>query len=608
LINQVLIPVFVLYSMMIGNILVGMILLLLHVKQHKILLTMIPTIRKQAEVKKELIATTKRYESFFQATTDAIYISSADYRVMYVNPAYENLFGWKREEVVGNHNPIHIKGHDKEREVVFNALVKRQSVSNYETKLQRKDGNIIDVSITLSPILDSTGTLIEIAAIARDITERKKMEGHLKQQESLYRQLTENSSDIIALYNAQHENVYVSPSSERILGYTSKEYIDLKVEDVVHEEDLPAVLDCRKKATLGEAQSCVFRMKSKEGEYIWLESSSKPLLDEAGNLTQIQVTTRNIHHQKVYQELLQKSEERYRFIAEYSTDMIRIVSEGRNIQYASPSHTLKLGYDTEELIGKKLEDFIYSEDQEKVKQKFLDGTLKKQPGTVEFRLVMKNKQTLWVETNVVPLYDAGGEFIHYISASRDISERKHYEGKLKYMAYHDSLTGIPNRRLFYDRFSQSYKKAKRIRTKFALFVLDCDHFKRVNDTLGHDVGDLLLKGVVERIQRLIRDTDTFARLSGDEFAIILDDFHVIQDVEEVVKRIIDALQTPWNIRGNEIVVTFSIGISIYPDHGLDMDTLFAHADQALYLSKGKGKNQYHFYSKDMVQPECIKKL
>jgi diguanylate cyclase (GGDEF)-like protein/PAS domain S-box-containing protein len=603
LINQPLIFVFI----MISTILVGMPLLFLHIRQHKILLTMIPTIKEQNKVKKEWIETTKRHESFFQATTDAIYIASADYCVMYVNPAYENLFGWKREEVIGKHNPIHIKGDDLEREVVFSALEKCQSVSNYETKLQRKDGRILDVSITLSPILDSNGKLKEIAAIIRDITSRKKMEGHLKQQESLYRLLTENSSDIIALYNAQHESVYVSPTSEKILGYTSKEYIDLKMEDVVHEEDLPALLDCRRKASLGEAQSCVFRMRSKKGEYIWLESSANPVLDQGGNLAQIQVTTRNIHHQRVYQELLQKSEERYRFIAEYSTDLIRIVSEDRKIQYASPSHQLKLGYDSEELIGKKLEDFIYSDDQEMVKQKFMDGTLRKQPSTVEFRLVMKNKQILWVETNVVPLYDARGEFIHYISASRDISERKHYEEQLKHMAYTDSLTGIPNRRLFYDRFSQAIKKAKRNQRKFALFVLDCDHFKRVNDSLGHDIGDLLLKGVVERIQKFIRDADTFARLSGDEFAIILDDFHDIQDVEEIAKRIIDVLQTPWDIKGNELVVTFSIGISIFLDHGFDMDTLFSHADQALYLSKGKGKNQYHFYTKDMIQPECVKK-
>jgi diguanylate cyclase (GGDEF)-like protein/PAS domain S-box-containing protein len=517
--------------------------------------------------------------------------------VMYVNPAYENLFGWNREEVIGKHNPIHIKGHDLEREVVFNSLEKCQSLSNYETKLQCKDGRILDVSITLSPILDSNGKLKEIAAIIRDITSRKKMEGHLKQQESLYRLLTENSSDIIALYNAQHETVYVSPTSEKILGYTSKEYIDLKMEDVVHEEDLPALLDCRRKASLGETQRCSFRMKSKKGEFIWLESSANPVLDEEGNLAQIQVTTRNIHHQKIYQELLKESEERYRFIAEYSTDLIRIVAEDQKIQYASPSHQLKLGYHSEELIGKKLEDIIYSEDRIFVREYFFDGTLKKQPTTHEFRLLMKNNQTLWVETNVVPLFNEEGHFIHYISASRDISERKNYEERLKHMAYHDFLTGIPNRRLFYDRFSQSIKKAKRNRTTFALFVLDCDHFKSVNDTYGHDIGDLLLKGAVERIQKLIRGEDTFARLSGDEFAIILDDFNDIRDVEEVAQRIIHVLQTPWKIKDHELIVTFSVGISIYPYHGLDMDSLFSHADQALYLSKGKGKNQYHFYTK-----------
>ena len=388
-----------------------------------------------------------------------------------MNPAFEKMFGWRKEELIGQELPIHRDGDKKERDKVQNTLENKEHITNYETKLKRKDGTLIDVSLTLSPISDENGKLIEIAAITRDITEQKKAEAAMREKD-----------------------------------------------------------------------------------------------------------------------------EHYRLITEHSTDLIRIVGEDETIQYASPSHEAMLGHAPVEMVGRNLLEFVAPDNHEKVRNLFVNGIKEKKRNCYEMQLIEKNGQPFWVETNTVPLFDENGSFIHYISISRNISERKQYEEQLKQMAYYDSLTDIPNRRLFFDRLSQTLRKAKRNHTHFAVFYLDCDRFKWINDTYGHDTGDQLLKGFVDRVAGCIRETDTLARLGGDEFAIILDDFSTSNEVEVVAKRIIHELQAPWAINGHEFITTSSIGIAIFPGDGNDADTLLGHADQALYLSKEKGRNMYHFHT------------
>ena len=206
-----------------------------------------------------------------------------------------------------------------------------------------------------------------------------------------------------------------------------------------------------------------------------------------------------------------------------------------------------------------------------------------------------------VEITATPLFDEHGKVYAVIEAAHDITELKQTQNKLKFQAEHDSLTGLPNRVLFIDRIKQSINNAKRYHEKIAVLFIDLDHFKEVNDSLGHGIGDVLLEIVSQKLNSVIRQSDTVARLGGDEFAIIINHFNHIDVVTSVVQNIMHVLNKPLSIQEHEIYASLSIGISIYPNDGLDADTLIKNADAAMYKVKNSGRNNYQFYTADMTE-------
>ncbi|PIE58744.1 MAG: hypothetical protein CSA33_02260 [Desulfobulbus propionicus] len=208
------------------------------------------------------------------------------------------------------------------------------------------------------------------------------------------------------------------------------------------------------------------------------------------------------------------------------------------------------------------------------------------------------------ELDVSPLQDNQGKLYGMIEVARDVTDRLREEKRLRdsrtrlyQLAHHDTLTGLPNRLLFYDRLEQSMKKAARNTAKVAVLFLDLDRFKSINDTLGHDVGDELLVEVARRLQGLCRTSDTVARLGGDEFVFILDDVSTKDDAAVVANKIIDSMIKPFELNGHTLTISTSIGIGLYPDDSEDRDAVIKRADMALYEAKEAGRNRYCFYSK-----------
>lgn len=181
------------------------------------------------------------------------------------------------------------------------------------------------------------------------------------------------------------------------------------------------------------------------------------------------------------------------------------------------------------------------------------------------------------------------------SIIRDITERKQADNAIRQFAYHDTLTGLPNRRLLYDRFNVEIENAARGKRTFAVMMFDIDHFKQVNDTLGHHTGDLLLQNVAYRIRGNIRKGDTLARFGGDEFIVLLPEVSREEDAGNIAGKILKAFKKPFSCADQEIFVTTSIGIAQYPEDGQDMETLIRHADRALYHSKDLGRNAFTFF-------------
>ncbi|MFF2447155.1 diguanylate cyclase domain-containing protein [Neobacillus sp. NPDC058068] len=279
----------------------------------------------------------------------------------------------------------------------------------------------------------------------------------------------------------------------------------------------------------------------------------------------------------------------------HTSDAINITTVDGVLTYINPAFEQMYGWKKAELIGKPL-PIIPAElhDMElRLRDTLLAGN---SINHWEGSFLRKDGSFLDVEVSVSPLRDADGTVNGFAAITRDISEKKQYEQKLIELAFYDPLTGADNRRSFYLRLAAAMETAKEENLRFALLYLDCDRFKCVNDSMGHDVGDELLKQFVGRIQAMLPASATLFRLGGDEFAIIVTELSSNEEIIRLADRLLAALQTPWTIQDHSFETTCSIGISLYPQDGASQTALISAADHALYEAKDGGRNLYRFYA------------
>ncbi|MBF0473559.1 MAG: GGDEF domain-containing protein [Nitrospirae bacterium] len=215
------------------------------------------------------------------------------------------------------------------------------------------------------------------------------------------------------------------------------------------------------------------------------------------------------------------------------------------------------------------------------------------------KIIRPDSRIIDVEIAAVPLQYSdmtAGQIIF-----RDITERKEAEQRLEYLAHFDILTSLPNRTLFFDRLDQLHAQAKRTKQSFALLFIDLDRFKYVNDTFGHHIGDMLLKETASRFNSCVRESDTVARMGGDEFTVILSNIKNREDVEIVASKIVQSIMNPYKLDSYDCSVSASIGISIFPTDSYDIDMLVKMADVAMYHAKESGRNNYQFYDASLEQ-------
>jgi diguanylate cyclase (GGDEF)-like protein/PAS domain S-box-containing protein len=236
----------------------------------------------------------------------------------------------------------------------------------------------------------------------------------------------------------------------------------------------------------------------------------------------------------------------------------------------------------------------------KMMQAKIDGAVQeKRDYVVEFRVVRPDNSVRWRMSSGQAFYDDAGHVTRMSGTTMDIDDRKKAEQRIQHLAYSDSLTGLPNRRLVQDRLTQALASARRQKNRVALLFLDLDRFKNINDSLGHAVGDLLLQQVAERLKTWGREQDTIARVGGDEFLLILTGLRDTTDAAVAAERLMDAIIGDYSIQGHALNITCSLGISIFPEHGTNGETLIKNADIAMYCAKESGRNSFRFFTADI---------
>ncbi|MDH3327151.1 MAG: EAL domain-containing protein [Gammaproteobacteria bacterium] len=349
-----------------------------------------------------------------------------------------------------------------------------------------------------------------------------------------------------------------------------------------------------KRALAGEHCDAMIKLRGRTFS-IWLspEQDYKEITGVFG--TCIEVTS-YVQTQSALSEMQQE----YLLLAEYSSDLITKYKPDGFCIYASPSVINVLGYCIDEMMGTHVFHYFHPDDlksKRKLFAKLLDAS---SSDPFCYRVRNKNGDYIWLETTSTAItHSQTSEIIEVIAVSKDITERKETEERLLYLANYDSLTGLPNRALFRDRLRRAVSRAQRNDTQVALFFIDLDRFKTINDSLGHHAGDQLLRSVSRRLKQFARKGDTIARLGGDEFTVILEGISGSEDAVIVAEKIIELMTPAFRLDGHEIVVTPSIGITIFPNDAEDMRSLLKNADTAMYRAKEQGGNCFQFYTSDM---------
>ncbi|MCM8622959.1 MAG: EAL domain-containing protein [Candidatus Accumulibacter sp.] len=284
-----------------------------------------------------------------------------------------------------------------------------------------------------------------------------------------------------------------------------------------------------------------------------------------------------------------------------SAEGICITDAEERILSVNPALLALSGYTEHELIGQSWKIFSSGRHDADFYQAMWECILEVGVWRGEVWSLRKNGEIFPVWLTITAVRNVGGEVTHYTGTFLDISERKQWEQDIHFLAHHDALTKLPNRTLLDDRIRQAIAKSKRNHDHMAVLFLDLDHFKLINDTLGHDIGDRLLEQLAQRLTEVLRQTETVARLGGDEFVIVIPELAAIRRVAVVARKVLEVVAAPYLLEGRSLHVTPSIGISVYPEDGDDAATLLRNADTAMYHAKERGRNNFQFFTQAMNQ-------
>ena len=532
-----------------------------------------------------LIELTPEYAASQILTTmkSAVIVIDLEGKIRVANHAATLMLGYQDGELAGQPVRTII---DPEDSISTAQLIRSGGTLDLQMGWRGATGGRVDVIASSSFVRDVDGSPLGVVYVASDVTERRRGEQALRESEHRYRTLFEGNPLPMWVYDFETLRfIAVNEAAVKHYGFTKDEFLAMSIADIRPPEELPAMM-----ATLAKLhdkdRNRIFRHRKKDGSVFDAEITSFEFVS-AGRRARLVIAV-DVTQRRRAEERLRENEERYRQLFERNlAGVFRSGLDGRILE-VNESMARIFGYTREELLSTPAQRLYFTvEERQRMMSRLRD---QRTLSNVELRMRRKDDSPVWILENMSLV--EGGEVIE--GTMIDISERKAAQEQVEYQAYHDVLTGLPNRLLFRDRIPVALSHARRSRRAVAIMFLDLDHFKLVNDTLGHTVGDGLLQAAAERLVHCVRADDTVARMGGDEFTILISDLSDARSAATIAQKVMDSMVKPIEVDGHELFITTSIGISIFPEDGMDTETLLKNADRAMYRAKDAGRNNFQF--------------
>ena len=552
--------------------------------------------QENTSIKESYGALNSRYESVLNNISDGVVITNMEGLILKTNTAIQNFYGLPTEQLLAKHwitlSPLqeNIDLSTREKELTENG-----KFGPYKINIKSPDGmdTILEVADYLSR--DEKGNS-QIWSFASDISKETYARQELLLSQQKYKATFDYANIGIAHIGLNGEWISVNKSISTMLGYSEAELMKLTFQDITYVDDLENDLVFFQELLDGKSDSYKVekRYYKKNGELFW-SMLSVAIIREQGNPLYFISVVEDINTQKS----LSLDNIQARTVFNATQESIVITDKQTRIINVNPAFENLTGYTIDDIKGKTLailrsgmhSDQFYNDMERAYKQSgFWTG---------EVICRSKSEEVFPVYLNINAARDDDNNIVQYVAVLTDISLIKQSQDKIQYLANHDSLTGLPNRTLLSDRIEHALQEARRAKKHLAVFFIDLDRFKIINDGLGHNVGDGVLVEVANRFSNVLRSEDTVARVGGDEFIVIAQDLESALNASKIATNLLESIQKEMFVEGHKIKIGASIGISIYPNDGLSGDELVRQADIAMYDAKEHGRNIYRYISQEL---------
>ncbi len=535
------------------------------------------------------------YRSVLSTALDGFLIVSVDGVIQDANEAYAQMSGYTLGELLGMRVDQLDAVESKSMTEQHIQKIIEEKKQRFFTQHRRKNSSVYDVEINVTFWPEDGGKFF---VFIKDTTERTLAEHRLLQSETRFRKVFENIPTIaVQGYDKNRNVIFWNAASEKVYGYASEEALGKKLEDLI----IPEIIQDRVAEEVnrwlagGEVTPA--------SELILQKADGSPVSVFSSH---VMITGVNNEPEMYCVDLdltaLKRAEDRIVMLSqalEQSPVSVMLMNTKGDVEYVNSTFERVSGYAGQDFTGQKVGLFKPGQLEESKRQQLWSAVLSGRSWEGEFQNVKKSGELFWEHAHIAPVTDESGVIRHLLAVNQDITQQKEQEQRISYQAHYDSLTGLPNRFLSLDRLAQMLKESKRAEKQAAVFFLDLDDFKKVNDTLGHQIGDELLVEAANRLKAAVRDDDVIGRLGGDEFIVLLNQVGNSRTIGKVAEKLLDQFRVPFNLKGRELMSTVSIGIAVFPSDGKSPVELLRQADAAMYHSKEQGRNTYNFYTERM---------